>query len=156
MPQHVRQQLRQAIAAALSGLPSTGANVFPGREWPADERAYPGLLIYARGGRSTFDSMAADDADVILEREEQVVIEGIVRAKGGEGAVSLDDQLDAIAAEVEPIVMTDPGIAALLDRRELVETVIDVQIGGDARLGSVRLTYRVMYSTAAGDPSVKL
>jgi hypothetical protein len=106
--------------------------------------------------------MAAVDADVILEREEQVVIEGIVRGRGGEaggeraGTVSLDDQLDAIAAEVEPVMMTDPGIAALVDRRELVETAIDVQVGGDARLGSVRLTYRVVYATTAGDPTAKV
>jgi hypothetical protein len=148
--------LRQAIVASLTGLPTTGANVFPGRDWPTDERAYPALLVYARGGRSAFDAMGADDASVVLERDEQVVVEGIVRAKGGEGTISIDDLLDAIASEVEPVMMTDTGIAALVDRRELVETAIDVQAGGDARLGSVRLTYRVVYATLAGTPGTKV
>jgi hypothetical protein len=154
---HLRQQLRHAIATALQGLPTTGANVFPGREWPTDAADYPGLLIYARGGRSGFDAMAGSDATVTLERDETVLVEGIVR-KGGDdrGAVSIDDLLDAIAAEVEPVMMASTAIGALVDRRELVATEIDASPGGETRRGSIKLTYRVVYATPAGDPTAKV
>lgn len=157
MAHHLRRQLRAAIALALAGLPTTGAHVFAGRTWPTDAGDYPALLVYARGGRSGLDAMGDSDATAILDHDETVVVEGIVRHGGAEaGSVSIDDLLDAIAAEVEPVMMSNAGIGALVDRRELVETVISADPGGDTRHGSIRLTYRVVYATAAGNPTVKV
>lgn len=153
---HIRRQLRTAVVAALGGLPTTGANVFPGREWPTDPACFPGILVYARGGASAFESMGDTDAAVTLARDERLTIEGLVRVTGGEPAGALDDALDAIAAEVEPAMMTDPGIAALVERRELVETQLDGRLAGDARIGTIRLTYRIVYATAAGTPTAKV
>ncbi len=156
MTHHVRKQLRAAIATALGALPTTGARVFPGRTWPNEQKDYPALLIWARGGTSAFEAMGSNDASVILERDEKIVVEGIVRATGGESSVSVDDLLDAIALEVEPAMMTAAGVGALVDRRELIDTVLDAQVGGDARVGSIRLTYRIVYATPAGAPDTKI
>jgi hypothetical protein len=160
MALHLRAQLRSAIAAALKNTRTAGHNVLPGREWPTDEKAYPGLLVYARGGASGFDAMSGTDAEVTLERDEKIVVEGIVRGTGGDGggekAGAIDDLLDALAAEVEPAMMSDAGIAALVDRRELIDTAIDGMVGGDTRLGSIRLVYRFVFATAAGDPTAKV
>lgn len=98
---------------------------------------------------------------------------------------SLGDRLDAIRVEVEPAMMSDlpVGSAAvfflggggivlgdpatnqvlgqptrlsdLLEERQLVDTAKDWAVDGDARRGVARLTYRVIYTTPAGDPTVK-
>ena len=149
MASHLRRQLRHAIAAAL--IP-TGATIFPGRTWPTEDRHYPAILVYARGGTSSFGSMAATDAEIPLERDEQVVVEGVVKMHGAEP----DDALDDLAAAIEPLMMTDPGIAALVDRRELVATAIEARSVADGREGSIKLTYRVVFSTAAGLPTAKI
>jgi hypothetical protein len=157
MVHHLRRQLRAAVATALAGLPTTGMNVFPGRVWPTEDKDYPGLLIYARGGRSAFDAMGGSDASVTLDRDELIVVEGIVRAGGTDlGSDSIDDLLDDIAAEVEPAMMAATGIAALVDRRELISTEIEAAPGGDTRRGSIKLTYRVVYATPAGNPTAKV
>lgn len=149
---HVRKQIRDAIAAALTGLATTGDRVYPGRTWPTDDANYPGLLIYAHGGPSQSIAMGDTDADVTLEREEDVTIEGICRTAGAEP----DDTLDQIAAEVEAAMMTDTGLAALIDRRELTQTDLVTSATNERREGSVKLTYRVVYSTAAGDATTRI
>ena len=140
---HIRKQLRHAIAAALA---PAATHVFPGRTWPTEKRHYPAIFVYARGGSSRFDSMAATDTEIPLEREEQVVDEGVVKMHA----------LDDLAAAIEPLMMTDPGIAALVDRRELVATAIEARSVADGREGSIKLTYRVVFSTAAGLPTAKI
>lgn len=146
---HLRKQLRQAIATALGGL---GAHVFPGRTWPLEDKDYPCLLIYAHGGASQFDSMASTDAAIPLERDERVTVEAAVKTRNAEP----DDALDALAASIEPLMMTDTGIAALVDRRELVATDISTRSGPDGREGSIKLTYRMVFATAAGEPTTKV
>ena len=148
MASHLRRQLRHAIAAAL--IPP-GATIFPGRTWPTEDRHYPAILVYARGGTSSFGSMAATDAEIPLERDEQVVVEGVVKTRQDEP----DDALDDLAALIEPLLMTDRGIAALVERRELVATAIDARSVADGRAGTIRLTYRMVFTTAAGTPTEK-
>lgn len=146
---HLRRQLRHAIATALDGL---GAHVFPGRTWPTEDRHYPAILIYAHGGTSQFDNLAATDSAIPLEREERVTVEAIVKTRNSEP----DDALDDLAALIEPLMMTDTGIAALVDRRELVSTDISTRSGPDGREGSIKLTYRMVFATTAGNPSARI
>lgn len=146
---HLRKQLRHAIATALGGL---GAQVLPGRTWPIEDKHYPCILIYAHGGPSQFDSMAATNAAIPLERDERVTVEAVVKTRNAEP----DDALDDLAALIEPPMMTDSGIAALVDRRELVATDISTRSGPDGREGSIKLTYRMVFATAAGDPTAKV
>ncbi|MFO1081874.1 MAG: hypothetical protein U1E23_14745 [Reyranellaceae bacterium] len=145
---HVRKQLRDAVAAAVADLPTTGSKVFPGRTWPIEDGQYPALLVYARGGPSRFDAMAGRDAEIPLERQEDITIEGVCRTRGEEP----DETLDQIAAEVEAAMMTDDALAALVVRRELVQTDIATGANGEKRDGAVKLTYRLTCYTPAGDP----
>lgn len=154
---HLRAQLRAAVVAALTGTTSCAANVFAERDWPMEEAHFPALLVWDTGGNSRPEAMADSDAEVPLERSEDLVVEIAVLRVGGEHAApKMQDALDAIAAEVEVIMMSDAVIGALVDQRFLIETAKDSAVAGDSRRGSCRLTYRVVYTTAAGDPTVKL
>lgn len=146
---HLRHQLRHAIATALAPV---SPHVFPGRTWPTEDRHYPAIFVYARGGASAFDSMSGTDAGIVLERDERVVVEGVVKARNAEP----DDALDALAALIEPLMMTDSGIAALVERRELLSTEIEARAVADGREGSIKLTYRMVFCSAAGEPTTKV
>lgn len=149
---HVRQQIRDAVVAALTGRAPWADRVFAGRTWPLDETEMPALLVWSLGGPSDVDAMGDDDTTMTLERDERVVVEGRVRSKN----VEPEDLLDELAVIVEPLMMADSGLGALVDRRELINTERRSGVVGDAREGLIRLTYRVVYVTAAGDPTVKV
>ncbi len=153
---HIRHQIRAAVIAALKGQTTAAGNVHGRRDWPFD-RDMPALLVWTEGGPSRFDSMADSDAEIPLERIETVVVELRCRAGGGEeSAPHLEDALDALAAEVEPLMMNDTGLAAVVDQRQLVDSKSMTQLAGDVRLGSCRLTYRMLVTTAASAPTVKV
>lgn len=153
MAKHIRQQLREAVIAALKGNTAAGQNVFGRRDWPLDA-TYPAIIVWTEGGPSAFESMADTDAVRPLERIERVVVEVRVRHGGGEDAAPrLEDDLDARAAEVEPLMMSDEDIGNLVTERQLIESEPTSLIAGDARIGALRLTYRLITVTAAGNPT---
>lgn len=147
MPDHVRKQLRDAVVAALQSLPTTGSRVYSGRTWKLAEIETPALLVFARGGASQLDSM--DDG---LQRDERLVVMGLVQTAGEEP----DDKLDAIAAEVEARVMADPGLGALVLLRELINSELTAEAVDAMRHGTLTLTWRMVLRTAAGTPTEAL
>ncbi len=156
MAKHIRQQLREAFIAALKGATVAGQNVFGRRDWPLDS-SYPAIIVWTEGGPSGFQSTADTDSARPLERSETVVVEILMKGSGGEDAAPhLEDALDGAAAAVEPLLMTDAGLDALVDERQLVESRPDTALAGDGRRGSLRLTYRCHTCTAAGDPTAKV
>ena len=45
---HYRQQIRERVATTLTGLTTTGSNVFQSRVYPIEENKLPCLLIYTK------------------------------------------------------------------------------------------------------------
>lgn len=148
---HARQQIRDYVATGLTGLPTTGANVFIGRTRPLPANHEPALLIYTRTETS---KRAVAGRPPKLERITTLHVEGRVVSGGPP-----DDLLDQIAAEIEA------GIAALIDygsaiffgglveNVDMVSTETLVKADGDKHIGGVQLTYQVTYRTAEGAPT---
>lgn len=92
MAYHVHRQIRDALATALTGLATTGANVFPNRIAPVPDGKLPALCIFA-------DDESSENATVhspaLQERTLSVIVEA--RTKGD----NVDDTLDQISKEVE-------------------------------------------------------
>ena len=148
---HLRRQIRDAVVAALKGLPTTGDNVFPGRTWPIPPELETSLLVYLEGGPSRLDSMGRGMGDTTLSllREEKLAIRAIVRTTGHEP----EDVLHQIAAEVEPPLMANGALGGLVIARELVNTEISAHAQGNDRVGEMKLTYSLTVRTSAGDPT---
>lgn len=156
MAEHARSFLRRLIAQRLQGLPSTAARVYPSRTWPLakvlDEGAV--LLVYFRGGNSQFDAAAAMGSDRPLLRDERLIVEGHVRGIG----IEPDDLLDQIAVEVESKLMADEDLndsegEARLEFLGLIDTNIEANADSALRQGRIRLTFRIVYRTASGNPT---
>jgi hypothetical protein len=147
---HVRRQVRDAVAAALLNLPTTGVNVFKSRTTPTGDGKLPALLIYTRAERSAPDSMGTP-ATMKIARELRVWVVGVCRRAVDEP----DDVLDQICAEVEAALPVNAGVNALLEKLVLESTDFDVPTdSADKRAGRVGMTWRGIYRTAAATPTV--
>ena len=135
---HARTQIRQAVAALVTGLPTTGSRVFQSRMRPQGAANLPCLLVTTDGEQidSTVDS--------ILLRDLSVSIRSFAM-----GGATLDETLDQIALEVEAAMATNPR--AIFERIE-----IDFDDELEQPAGSVTLTYRIQYYTTAADPAVMI
>ncbi|TAK50238.1 MAG: hypothetical protein EPO23_03260 [Xanthobacteraceae bacterium] len=141
---HVRSQIRAAVVAALSGLATTGARVYPGRTRSLGEDHEPTLLIYTTDERAEIDAMGG-----ILLRRLTLVVDAQVVASGPP-----DDTLDQIAAEVEPAMILNPSLGGLAKWVLLTATRTAIRADGKRHLGEVRLEYDIGYRTRENNPAM--
>ena len=85
---HKRKQIRDRLKVILTGLPSTGANVFVSHKYPLNAAKLPGLLIYTDEEASEPGAMGRS-----LDRIVAAKIQGYVKPSAG----AIDDDLDDIA-----------------------------------------------------------
>lgn len=146
---HLRRQIRDAAAAALTGLTTTGANVFVTRAHPVEESKLPCLLIYTRSEQSRILATDSAGAKTYL-RFLELIVEGVAQG------VTADDTLDEIAKEVEIALEADVTLGGVSWDLALQDTDLDVFAEGKVEGGSITLSYLVTYHAAADDPTVLL
>lgn len=150
MSDHMRKQIRDYVAAQLTGLLTTADRVYVGRARPLAAEHDPALLIYMRQETSR---RAARGVPPVLERSCTLHIEGRVSS-----ARAPDDLLDQIALEVEvrmaELVDFDKAIAldGLALNVVMTSTEMLAEADGERHIGGVRLEYVVTYRTREGEP----
>lgn len=143
---HARRSIREAAAAAVTGLATTGSRVYQSRLYTLRDADLPCLLVNT-------DDEAISNAVVasqILERQLTITVRCVAKA-----TANLDDVLDQIIEEVEPVLngATLGGSAKTLQLQsigiEMVETL-------DKPAGVATLTYTATYYTAGNAPGTPL
>ena len=135
---HVRQTIRDHIVSAVTGLSTTGANVFPSRVYPIAAGKMPGLAVYTLSEAIEAQTLRPPRGLVrILEISIEAYVEGSTN----------DDVLDNICAEVEAAVAADITRGGNAKDTILVSFEADFA-DGERPLVVGRLTYQVTYSTA--------
>lgn len=143
---HVRQQIREAAAAALNGLTTTATRVYQSRLHPLDATKLPCLLVNT------------DDEDVLgmkisspdlLDRHLTLSIRAVAKV-----SANLDDTLDTMASEVETALGTSV-LGGLVKTLQLSGIVIDME-QGDKPVGIATLKYVANYMTAANAPATAI
>lgn len=144
MATHVRQQIREAAKALLTGLAATGDRVFTGDPYakPADDG--PFLRIVALADER--DDEWSDIGTIDGHRMALLVI-------GEAEAVEIEDVLDTLAAEVEA-ALADQTFGGLAKATDWMRSTKDFEDGTKKRAGDVRIEFRIIYRTATGDPTV--
>lgn len=135
---HARQTIREAAATKVTGLTTTGANVFQSRMVP-QATALPCLLVTTNDEEITPGTVGN-----LIERNLDLVITGVAKA------AAADDTLDTIAAEVET------AMATFTYRNQLTRLEVDFDEALEKPAGRIALTYRVNYLTAAGSPGTPI
>lgn len=148
MADHVRQQIRERIATTITGLSTTGANVFQSRVYPLDVDSLPALLVYTSSESSDVDVMGTT---LGMNRMLNVSIEAYVKA-----TVDFDDIVDDICKEVEIALGADRTLNNLAKFQYLSSTEIQFNGEGDKPVGVVTMGYAVQYRTTTTAPDIAI
>lgn len=145
MADHVRKQIRDALAAALTGM-ATASTVFVGRVHPLETDDVPAVNVMTEAEEISIDSKGGK-----LSRDLSAAVEGHAMAAAG-----LIDILDAIAKEVEAAVAAAGDLGGLVKAITLESTEVDMTGDGQQSAGFVRLVYAINYVTSEAAPDVAL
>lgn len=141
---HVRQQLRDAIVAAVTGLALTGSRVYTARVYPANDSELPHLEI------NTVDE-EADTVSIhgpaVVERIVSIEISARARATS-----TLAATLDTMAEQIEAALGSTLTVSA--KQIPLNYQGASIQFSGDADqpIGAAVLRYQAILYTAANAP----
>ena len=146
MANHIRQQLREAVATAVTGLTTTGSRVFQSRAYPLQVSDLPCLVVTADG-----DSIEQETIHrpYVQARQVQLRIEGYAV-----GTVDLDDTLDGICKEIE--VAVDNAMLAMVDDIGFAGTQLDTSVVGQQPVGKLTMIYRITVRTMSNSPDVAI
>lgn len=147
---HARAQIRQAAAARLQNLATTGTRVYTGRVRALAEVASPSLFVYSLEEDSEISAIGVRP---ILERNLQLAVEGRVSLAG---ATDPEDTLDQIASEIEVALGTLPPLGGLVVEMTLTHSRLDISAQGESIIGSIVMQFRVQYRTGEGAPETTL
>lgn len=144
---HARKQIRDAIVALCTLLPTTGGRVKAGAVHAVPDAAAPYLRIYTPLEASEPSTLARPRK---LMRTTTVAIHGAASMPDEE---YLLDALDQIAAEVEAALGADEtlGVAGVKSTL-LIATNIQLSGEGKQPAGAIRLDFQVTYRTTDGAP----
>jgi hypothetical protein len=145
MGNHVRQQIRERVALTLTGLTTTGSNVFQSRVYPVQKSELPCLCIYSTDESSRIAELG--NSDRMISRNLTIRIDGIAVATS-----NLDDTLDTISLEVETAMANDLNINNLAVDSALSSTRIDLNGDGEQPVGVVSMLYNITYFNRENDP----
>jgi len=142
---HIRTAIRDDIETALTGLTTTGANVFPTRIYPLADAKLPGLAIYTMSEETDYQSISPPRT---LHRKLEVVVEAYVKA-----VADYDDTLDTICAEVEEALYTDLTRGGHAFDTRVVGFSADISDQGDQPMILGKLAVEVQYAATEGSPT---
>jgi hypothetical protein len=148
MADHVRQQIRERIATTITGLTTTGSNVYQSRVYPLDSVSLPALLVYTLSEGAEVDTMGTS---LGLNRTLSVAIEGYVKVN-----TDFDDVVDDICKEVEAALGADRALNNLAKSQNITSTEIQFNGEGDQPVGVVTMTYTVVYRTTTTAPDIAI
>jgi hypothetical protein len=140
---HLRQSIRERIGTLVTGLSTTGSNVFQSRVYPVEDGSLPCLLVYTTSEESEVTEIASPRP---MTRFLNVIVQGVV------GATTPDDTLDDISKEVEVALAGDVSINNLANNSFLSSTTIEFNAEGAKPIGTVMLNYIVEYRNVDNNP----
>jgi len=143
---HARQQIRAAIVAALTGLTTTGSNVFLSHPSSRNLAAadLPALRVFTLSEQTDLVENASPQQRIL-----DVAVEAVVM-----GISNIDDGLDTICAEVE--IALAANVPAGVHALNLSSTSIEFNGEGEQPHGVARMTFVAEYYTRLGAPEVML
>ena len=141
---HVRQQIRERVATVLTGLTTTGSNVYESRVNALNESKLPALVIYSKSENSEITTIGTG---LGIERNLVITVEAYVKANS-----NFDDTIDTICAEVETAMGNDRTLNGLAKFSHLGSTEIEFDGDGENPVGYATLEYVVQYRTIQNAP----
>jgi len=143
---HVRKLIRDDIETTLTGLATTGANVYQTRVYPIAEDRLPGLAIYTSTEATDYATITPPRTQV---RTLTVSVDVYVKA-----VTAYDDTLDAICVEIEEALYTDRTRGGNAKDTRVTAFDSDFSGDGDQPVARATLTVEVDYVTLENNVEV--
>lgn len=145
---HVRKQIRDVAVTTVTGLTTTGSNVFPSRLYPLSDAELPGLCVYTNSEEPDEEQGKFDIFDV---RRLTLSIEGHDKLVSG-----LEDRLDEIAHEVEDAILSNPTFSGKAKTTDIGTIEYGKSAEGDQPTGIVKIDFIVTYFINRGSSETPL
>ena len=146
MANHLRRQIREAVATAVTGLATTSTRVFQSRVYPLEANDLPCLMIRTISESS---EPATIHGPRELYRVLSVEIDAIAKA-----VADLDDTLDQICKEVEIAMAADLTLGGKCKSVTLTNTTIELSGSSEVPTGRAAMTFDVDYYVLENAPDV--
>lgn len=149
MANHVRRQIRDAVAARVTGLATTGARVYVNNVDPLAVSELPAITI--RNGAETVERMSIASPNPAVRRAQTLIVTANARATS-----AVWDTLDQICQEVE-VAMLGTLDALLLGGLALDSVLVAIDEprisgDGDRTVGSVDMQFQILVNAREGIP----
>ena len=148
MANHLRRQIRERAATTLTGLTTTGSNVFQSRVYPMESAGLPGLCIYTTEETVEMQSMGGTRH---VSRDLTLIVEGYAT-----DSANVDDTLDQIGKEIEIAMSGDITLNDLAQDSYLSSVEITLSGDGSTGIGKITHSYTVVYQNAENAPDAAL
>ena len=139
----VEQLIREIATSTLTGLTTTGSNIFASRVHNLEAIKLPALLLYTRDLES--EPLVLGSARTI-EKNLTLHVEGYVKQN-----TNYDDKIDDICVEVEEALFTNRLLNNLVKDTFLTESVIEYENEGETPLARVLMDFQVVYHHNEGN-----
>ena len=147
MTYHLRRQIREAVAGAVTGLTTTGSRVYQSRVYPLQDANLPALLVRTRAETS---AAVTAPAPRYLMRTLQLEVIAVAKANA-----DLDDELDQICSEVEvALAMPCAALGGLAKTITLTGTELELVGTAETPTGQATMSFDVVYIAAENAPAV--
>lgn len=140
---HVRKLIRDNITTTLTGLTTTGTNVYQTRVYPLAEDKLPGLAIYTASESTEYATINPPRTQI---RTLTVNIELYVK-----GLTGYDNDLDQISTEIEEALYTDLTRGGYAKETRITAFDADFSGEGDQPVAYATITVEVDYMTLEND-----
>lgn len=146
MANHVRQQIREKVGTTLTGLITTGSNIYESRVYPLEAGNLPALVVYTKNEES---EPIVIGTNRLSSRNLQLIVE--IYAKT---TTNFDDTIDTISKEVEVAIAADTTLDGLTKDIYLESTEIEYNGEGEQPVGYATLTFLTNYYVQEQNPDV--
>ena len=140
---HVRQQIRDRVATLVTGLPTTGANVYKMRRYALDDAKLPAICVYTMDESSSLITIGSRTLRRVINVAIDIMIKG--------SSTTVSDSIDTICVSAEEAIAGDFTLNGLAKSCILTSTEIDINVEGEKSIASARLVYSVEYITSITD-----
>lgn len=151
MANHVRQQIREAVATTLTGLATTSTRVFQSRIRPLIDAELPALRVYT--AQEQVNNAVTIGFPNRQERTLTVRVEAVVKA-----VTNFDDTVDTIIKECEAAInaSTSAYTAGGLARGGITLDAIEVDLDDSVEkpVAIARMDFQALYFTQSNAPDV--
>jgi len=140
---HVRKSIRDNITTTLTGLATTGSNVYQTRFFPLAETKLPAICIYSKTESSEYATLTVPRS---VMHECEFTVEAYVKATSG-----IEDTIDTIAVEISEALANDVTRGGYAKDTRVTEFSFDFNAEGEQPIGIATFTVAVDYATVEND-----